>query len=134
MSDAKYHTIDPLILETLNLNEKRMNYILDILHGRDAKEHPKTERRIPVKSLTKNRTIASITQDDSVLPPIPITVRRTKPKEEPRSAKHENNASLVGDFSKRKSKTIEKTEHSEQKHKRYESNLKSPPGKHERTQ
>ena len=37
MSAEKYHTIDPLILETLNLNEKRMNYILDILHGRDPR-------------------------------------------------------------------------------------------------
>lgn len=29
-----FHTIDPLILETLNLNERRMNHILDILHGK----------------------------------------------------------------------------------------------------
>ena len=37
MSEEKYRTIDPLILETLNLNEKRMNYILDILHGREPR-------------------------------------------------------------------------------------------------
>lgn len=33
MQDKNYHTIDPLILETLNLNEKRMKRILNILHG-----------------------------------------------------------------------------------------------------
>ncbi len=37
MTDSKYHTIDPLILETLNLNEKRMNHIFDILHERPSK-------------------------------------------------------------------------------------------------
>lgn len=42
MADLKYHTIDPLILETLNLNEKRMNYILDILHGRPTQSNIKT--------------------------------------------------------------------------------------------
>jgi len=35
MSERAYKTIDPLILETLNLNERRMNHILDILHGRE---------------------------------------------------------------------------------------------------
>lgn len=35
-----FHTIDPLILETLNLNERRMNHILDILHGK-PKNKPK---------------------------------------------------------------------------------------------
>lgn len=88
MSEGKYHTIDPLILETLNLNEKRMNYILDILHGRDPKEHPRTERKQPAKSLSKNKTIATISMDDSALPLIPITNRRAKPKEEPKSAKN----------------------------------------------
>lgn len=33
MSESKYHTIDPLILETLNLNQQRMNHILNIIHG-----------------------------------------------------------------------------------------------------
>lgn len=37
MADKKYQTIDPLILETLNLNEKRIHHIFDILHGRDNK-------------------------------------------------------------------------------------------------
>lgn len=36
MADRKYQTIDPLILETLNLNEKRIHHIFDILHGRDS--------------------------------------------------------------------------------------------------
>ncbi len=38
MYSNKYLTIDPLILETLNLNEKRMNHILDILHGNPIKK------------------------------------------------------------------------------------------------
>jgi hypothetical protein len=38
MYSNKYLTIDPLILETLNLNEKRMNHILDILHGNPTKK------------------------------------------------------------------------------------------------
>ena len=33
-NNYKYLTIDPLILETLNINENRMNHIFDILHGR----------------------------------------------------------------------------------------------------
>jgi hypothetical protein len=61
--DGKYHTIDPLILETLNLNERRMNHILDILHGREPREYPKTERKSVNKSLSKNKTIATITQE-----------------------------------------------------------------------
>lgn len=38
----QYHTIDPLILETLNLNQQRMNTILDILHGRTPQKYAKT--------------------------------------------------------------------------------------------
>ncbi len=76
MSEDKYHTIDPLILETLNLNEKRMNYILDILHGRNPKEPPRTERKPHYKSLSKNKTIATITHDDSMLPLIPTTNKK----------------------------------------------------------
>lgn len=37
MKDRKYQTIDPFLLETLNLNEKRINHIFDILHGRDPR-------------------------------------------------------------------------------------------------
>ena len=41
MEDKNYHTIDPLILETLNLNERRMEHIFDILHGRDPVPYTK---------------------------------------------------------------------------------------------
>ena len=36
--NSKYLTIDPLILETLNLNERRMNHILEILHGKNGNQ------------------------------------------------------------------------------------------------
>lgn len=81
MSEGKYQTLDPLILETLNLNERRMNHILDILHGREPKEYPKTDRR-PHKSISKNKTIATFTQDDSILPPITISNRKRKQKDD----------------------------------------------------
>jgi hypothetical protein len=111
MSEDKYHTIDPLILETLNLNEKRMNYILDILHGRDPKEHPRTERKHQYKSLSKNKTIATITHDDSMLPLIPTTTRKPPPKELPRLSRSDREKTIVETLSSRKSRTIEKTEH-----------------------
>ena len=60
MSEYKYHTIDPVILETLNLNEHRMNNILDILHGRQPRKYPQTERRQVNHSYTKDRSSASI--------------------------------------------------------------------------
>lgn len=110
MSEDKYHTIDPLILETLNLNEKRMNYILDILHGREPKEHPRTERK-HYKSLSKNKTIATITHDDSMLPLIQTTARKPAPKELPRVSRNDREKTIVEDLSSRKSRTIEKTEH-----------------------
>lgn len=37
MKDRNYQTIDPLLLETLNLNEKRIHHIFDILHGRNPR-------------------------------------------------------------------------------------------------
>ena len=44
--DRQYQTIDPMIMETLNLNENRIQHILDILHGRDPKPyHPPTARQ-----------------------------------------------------------------------------------------
>lgn len=60
MSAAKYHTIDPLILETLNLNEKRMNHILDILHGRPPQQYPKTERKSINRTYFKDHSQATI--------------------------------------------------------------------------
>lgn len=109
MSEDKYHTIDPLILETLNLNEKRMNYILDILHGRDPKEHPRTERK-HYKSLSKNKTIATITHDDSMLPLIPTTTKKPPPKELPRLSRNEKGKTIAETLSSRKSRTIEKSD------------------------
>lgn len=111
MSEEKYHTIDPLILETLNLNEKRMNYILDILHGRDPKEQPRTERKQNYKSLSKNKTIATINHDDSMLPIIPTNNRKPLPKELPRISRNDREKTIVETLSSRKSRTIEKTEH-----------------------
>ena len=42
MDDRSYMTIDPLIMETLHLNERRIYHIFDILHGKDPA--PYTER------------------------------------------------------------------------------------------
>jgi hypothetical protein len=67
MNDLKYRTIDPLILETLNLNERRMNNILDILHGRQSARYPKTERKAVNRSLVNDRTTSVIAK---ALPPI----------------------------------------------------------------
>ncbi len=38
MNERNYQTIDPLIMETLQLNEKRIHHIFDILHGRDIQQ------------------------------------------------------------------------------------------------
>ncbi len=70
MNDSKYRTIDPLILETLNLNQERMNHILNIIHGKQDHNYAKTERKIMVRSLNKNRTISSIHQEEIHLPNI----------------------------------------------------------------
>lgn len=37
--DRQYHTIDPLIMETLNLNQRRITHIFDILHGKDSQPY-----------------------------------------------------------------------------------------------
>jgi len=75
MADIKYHTIDPLILETLNLNEKRMNNILDIIHGRPPNAAVHTERKHYFRSLPKDKLQpAELTErQDKTLPPILLT-------------------------------------------------------------
>lgn len=72
MTDIKYHTIDPLILETLNLNENRMNHILNILHGKQPRSTLiKTERKHYNRSLIKDTSQSkNIGNLDESLPPI----------------------------------------------------------------
>ena len=78
MTSPQYHTIDPLILETLNLNEYRMNNILDILHGREPRKYPQTERRSVNRSYHKDHSSASINPSESSLPPILLNRRKKK--------------------------------------------------------
>ena len=43
MQGRSYLSFDPMIMETLNLNERRIHHIFDILHGRDTP--PYTQRK-----------------------------------------------------------------------------------------
>lgn len=81
MSIGKYHTIDPLILETLNLNEKRMNQILDILHGRPVREYSAFTRKAANRTYLKDQSQPTISQEEEQLPP--ILLNRRKVKKEP---------------------------------------------------
>lgn len=87
MIAGKYHTIDPLILETLNLNETRMNQILDILHGKPPKQHSPTPRKYINRSYAKESSQPSISQNEESLPP--ILLNRRKIKKEPTTARLE---------------------------------------------
>jgi hypothetical protein len=77
MHGSNYHTIDPLILETLNLNERRMNHILDILHGRPPRQYPQTERTFISRTHVGDKSQASI-EPQETLPPILLNRKQQK--------------------------------------------------------
>lgn len=76
-----YHTIDPLILETLNLNQERMNTILDILHGRTPQKYPKTERKITNRSMVRKLSPDLPNEEEQILPPIMLSKRKHTQKQ-----------------------------------------------------
>ena len=55
MGDKSYQTIDPLIMETLHLNEKRIHHIFDILHGRDIQPHSNRSYHYQQKNASRNQ-------------------------------------------------------------------------------
>lgn len=68
MSNTKYHTIDPLILDSLKLNKERINHIVQLLHP----SNPFTPDKTISKSLRSPR------QQSTVLPFLLPTTRKIK--------------------------------------------------------
>lgn len=68
MSNTKYHTIDPEILESLNLSKARINHLVQLLHP----SNPFTPDKTISKSLRTPR------QQSTLLPVLIPTTRKIK--------------------------------------------------------